>query len=140
MHILILRVTNKKISQKVGKIQLRDKMFQNRTNLVLLPNWSTILNEIQCMLSQDLFGYKKPFSSENSLFFSHFGDSVCLISGMEKSYPGVPWYLNKMFSWINIWYILGLYVNIYHLYKIIYTKWLKINFVPHMSIIININY
>lgn len=38
MHILILRVTNKKISQKVGKIQLRDKMFQDRTNLVLLPN------------------------------------------------------------------------------------------------------
>lgn len=92
------------------------------------------------MLSQDLFGYKKPFSSENSLFFSHFGDSVCLISGMEKNYPGVPWYLNKMFSWINIWYVLSLYVNTYHLYKIIYTKWLKTNFVPHMSIILNINY
>ena len=37
MHILILRATNKKITQKVVKIQLRGKMFQNRTNLVLLP-------------------------------------------------------------------------------------------------------
>ena len=136
MHILILRATKKEISQKVGKIQLRGKMFHDRTNL--LPNWSTILNEIQCMLSQDLFGYKKPFSSENSLFFSYFGDSVCLISGMEKNYPGVPWYLNKMFSWINIWDVLSLYANTYHLYKIIYTKWLKTNFVPHMSIITNI--
>lgn len=51
IHILIPRATTKKVSQKIVKIQLRDKMFQNRASLILLPNWTTMLNEIQYMLS-----------------------------------------------------------------------------------------
>lgn len=50
MTILILRETTRKIIFKIVKIQLRDYNISEEDKTCSVPNWTTMLNEIQHML------------------------------------------------------------------------------------------